>query len=53
MRTAEKINEDIKYFKKLRDKAQEDRKFRTLEGALWNIDKCMDELHKLQKDKTT
>ena len=51
-RTAEKINEDIKYYRKLRDKAQKDRRFRTVEGAQWNIDRCMDELHKLQKDKT-
>ena len=53
MRTEEKINEDLEYYRKIRDKAQKDRRFRTVEGAQWNIDKCMDELSKLQKDKTT
>ena len=53
MRTEEKINEDLEYYRKIRDKAQKDRRFRTVEGAQWNIDKCMDELHKLKKDKTT
>ena len=53
MRTEKKINEDIKYYIQIRDKAQKDRRFRTVEGAQWNIDKCMDELYKLQKAKTT
>lgn len=39
--------------RKLRDKAQKDRRFRTVEGAQWNIDRCMDELYKIQKDTTT
>jgi len=49
IRTEEKINEDIKYYIQLRDKAQRDRRFRTVEGAQWNIDKCMDELNKFKK----
>jgi hypothetical protein len=53
IRTEEKINENIKYYRKIRDKAQKDRRFRTVEGAQWNIDNCMDELYKLKKDKTT
>ena len=53
MRTEEQINESLKFYVKIRDKAQKDRRFRTVEGAQWNIDKCMDELSKLQKDKTT
>ena len=53
IRTEEKINEDIKYYIQIRDKAQKDRRFRTVEGAQWNIDNCMDELYKLKKDKTT
>jgi len=53
MRTEEQINESLKFYMKIRDKAQKGRRFRTVEGAQWNIDKCMDELYKLQKDKTT
>ena len=53
MRTEEQINESLKFYMKIRDKAQKDRRFRTVEGAQWNIDNCMDELHKLKKDKTT
>ena len=53
MRTEEQINESLKFYIEIRDKAQKGRRFRTVEGAQWNIDKCMDELYKLQKDKTT
>ena len=53
MRTEEEINKSLKFYTEIRDRAQKDRRFRTVEGAQWNIDKCMDELHKLQKDKTT
>ena len=53
MRTEEQINESLKFYMKIRDKAQKDRRFRTVEGAQWNIDNCMDELYKLKKDKTT
>jgi len=52
MRTEEEINESLKFYMKIRDKAQKGGRFRTVEGAQWNIDKCMDEISKLQKDKT-
>ena len=51
-KTEQQINESIKIYRKIRDKAQKERRFRTVEGAQWNIDRCMDELHQLQKDKT-
>ena len=53
MRTEQQINESLKYYIQIRNRAQKERRFRTVEGAQWNIDKCMDELNKLQKDKTT
>ena len=53
MRTEEEINKSLKFYTEIRDRAQKDRRFRTVEGAQWNIDNCMDELHKLKKDKTT
>ena len=43
------INENIKFYRKIRDQAQKQRRFRTVEGAQWNIDRCMDELQQLQK----
>lgn len=52
MRTETEINESLKYYMEIRDRAQKDRRFRTVEGAQWNIDKCMDELKKLQKSQT-
>ncbi len=51
-KTEQQINDNIKFYQQVRDKAQKERRFRTVEGAQWNIDRCMDELHKLQKDKT-
>ena len=53
MKTEEQINENIKFYIKIRDKAQKERRFQTVEGAQWNINRCMDELYELQKDKTT
>ena len=51
MRTAEKINEDIKFYTQIRDKAQKERRFRTVDGAQSNIDRCRDELRKLRSSK--
>jgi len=51
MRTVEKINEDIKYYTQVRNKAQKERRFRTVEGAQWNIDRCMDELKRVSHGK--
>ena len=51
MKTEEEINADIKFYTKIRDKAQKERKFRTVEGAQWNIDNCMDQLIKLRNTK--
>jgi len=51
MRTVEKINEDIKYYTQVRNKAQKERRFRTVEGAQWNIDRCMDELKRVNNGK--
>ena len=51
MKTEEEINADIKFYTKIRDKAQKERKFRTVEGAQWNIDRCMDQIKKLRKTK--
>ena len=51
MRTVERINEDIKYYIEVRTKAEKERKFRTVEGAQWSIDKCMNELRKINYDK--
>ena len=51
MKTEEEINADMKYYTKIRDKAQKERKFRTVEGAQWNIDNCMDQLIKLRRTK--
>lgn len=48
MRTAEQIQDDIKFYTAIRDKAQKERRFRTVEGAQWNIDRSMDELRKVQ-----
>jgi len=51
MRSVDKINEDIKFYTQIRDKAQKERRFRTVEGAQWNIDRCMDKLRELEKSK--
>ena len=51
MRTVEQINEDIKYYTQVRTKAQKERRFRTVEGAQWNIDRCMDELKRVNDGK--
>ncbi len=51
-KTEQQINDNIKFYQQVRDKAQKERRFRTVEGAQWNIDRCMDELQQLQKDKT-
>lgn len=48
MKTVEQLNADIKYYTEIRNKAQRERRFRTVEGAQWNIDRCMDELNKLR-----
>lgn len=48
MRSVEKINEDIEFYTQIRDKAQKERRFRTVDGAQWNIDRCRDELRKLK-----
>jgi len=52
MKTEEQINESLKFYREIRDKAQKEGRFQTVEGAQWNIDRCMDELYELQKDKT-
>ena len=46
MKTVEQLNADIKYYTEIRNKALRERRFRTVEGAQWNIDRCMDELNK-------
>ena len=51
MKTVDKINEDIKFYTQIRDKAQKERRFRTVDGAQWNIDRCRDELIKLRNSK--
>jgi len=43
---------DAVYYTKYETK-NEDKLMRTVEGTQWNIDKCIDELSKLQKDKRT
>ena len=48
MRSVKKINEDIKFYTQVRDQAQKERRFRTVEGAQWNIDRSMDELRKVK-----
>jgi len=53
VKTVQQINESIKFYRKIRDKAQKQRRFRTVEGAQWNINRCMDELYELEKDGTT
>ena len=51
MRTVDEITESIKYYITIRDRAQKERRFRTVEGAQWNIDRCYDELRKLRGNK--
>ncbi|MBT5539895.1 MAG: hypothetical protein HOK29_13280 [Candidatus Marinimicrobia bacterium] len=51
MKIEEEINEDIKYYISIRNKAHTERRFRTAEGAQWNIDRCMDQLIKLRNTK--
>ena len=51
MRTVDEITESIKYYITIRDRAQKERRFRTVEGAQWNIDRCRDELIKLRNSK--
>ncbi len=51
MKTLDEITESIKYYITIRDRAQKERRFRTVEGAQWNIDRCRDELIKLRSSK--
>jgi len=51
MRSVDKINLDIQFYTAIRDRAQKERRFRTVEGAQWNIDRCRDELIKLRNSK--
>ncbi len=51
MRTVDEITESIKYYITIRDRAQKERRFRTVDGAQWNIDRCRDELIKLRNSK--
>ncbi len=51
MRTVDEITESIKYYITIRDRAQKERRFRTVDGAQWNIDRCRDELIKLRSSK--
>ena len=51
MKTLDEITESIKYYITIRDRAQKERRFRTVEGAQWNIDRCRDELIKLRNSK--
>lgn len=51
MKTAQDIKKDIEFYIAIRDKAQKERRFRTVEGAQWNIDRCMDKLRELEKSK--
>ncbi len=51
MKTEEQIEADIKYYQQLRDAAQKERRFRTVEGAQQNIDRCRDKLYELKKAK--
>ncbi len=51
MKTLDEIIESIKYYTTIRDRAQKERRFRTVEGAQWNIDRCRDQLIKLRSSK--
>jgi hypothetical protein len=51
MKTLDEITESIKYYITIRDRAQKERRFRTVDGAQWNIDRCRDELIKLRNSK--
>jgi len=51
MKTAEEIRNSIDYYIAVRDRAQKERRLRTVEGAQWNIDRCYDELNKLKGSK--
>ena len=51
MKTLDEITESIKYYITIRDRAQKERRFRTVEGAQWNIDRCRDQLIKLRSSK--
>ena len=51
MKTLDEITESIKYYITIRDRAQKERRFRTVDGAQSNIDRCRDELRKLRSSK--
>jgi len=51
MKTAEEIKKNMEFYTAIRDKAQKERRFRTVEGAQWNIDNCIDKLRELESKK--
>ena len=51
MRTVEQLNEDIKYYQQVRDNAQKEGRFRTVEGAQQNIDRCRDKLYSMKEQQ--
>ena len=51
MTRLDEITESIKYYITIRDRAQKERRFRTVEGAQWNIDRCRDQLQKSRNNE--
>ena len=47
----EQLYAEIAYYTALRKKYQKERRFRSVEGAQQNIDRCYDEIGKLRNSK--
>ena len=51
MRTITELEADLKYYREIYKRAKAERRFRTVDGAQWNIDRTMDEIYKLKEKR--
>ena len=51
MTKLQELEESLKYYQEIRDRAVKERRFRTVEGAQENIDRTHDKIYKLKETK--